>query len=374
MSYVTVQPGDYKIQGKLDIGKSGISGGLDVGEGGSYQIGLVVYTYDASAVSGSRFTQITDLNASTVLPGTVGDRVYFGHINKFWGVRLSPSVAKTSEPYIMKYWNGSAITTTSLMGILKDSANSVGEKVLEQNIQKEYITWDRKVDVDWAAADNQLDAIPNTGIARCWVCIEVPSGGFSTAPTITEIKIRGSDFDIISGAAFAVYWGRARLEIHERLDFSKTKDNEAKEVDIDITSTNKLTVKAYDAANERISFGWILPDGIDTSCSMEFTINYAAAGAFTPDIELDIRKLQNETAIGIGETSDLTETTSIIVANANTTYVGQSLTNGNYLSIQDLNPQDMLSIEVTKTDSNTTEFYPIALILHYIIWTGGEHV
>ena len=48
--------GEALIQGKADIGQAGTSGGLDVGEGGSTILNLVVYFYDASAVSGSSLT------------------------------------------------------------------------------------------------------------------------------------------------------------------------------------------------------------------------------------------------------------------------------------------------------------------------------
>lgn len=375
MSFITVQPSDYLIQGKLDVGKPGASGGLDVGEGGSYSAGLVCYTYDASATSGSRFTAIADLKSTNVLSGDVGDRLYFGHVNKFWGARVEPSVAKTTESYIMKYWNGSALITTSLMGILKDDANSLGEAIMEQTSQKEYITWDRRVNDDWVLADNQLNTVPNSGTSRYWVCIEVPTGGFVTSPTVTELKIRGSDFDIISGAAFPVFWGRARTEQHERLEFIKGKGTTAaKEIDIVISATSELSVVNFDSQGERTSFTWVLPDGIDTSCSLEFTLTYMAKGIITPDIRIDIKKLKNATVIGSGETSDLIETTSISVLAANTIYSRQSLVNGNYLVIQDLNPGDTLSIDITRTDSNTTDFNALALVIHYTRWTSGEHV
>ena len=363
------------IQGKLDIGRIGFSGGLDVGTGGSFEDGLLVYTYDSNAASGSRFTQFTDLRADNTFPSNAGDRIYFGYTTIFWGIRFKIKTTKSSEQFVCKYWNGIVMTRVGFMGILKDSANPLRNIIMEQNVEKEYFTWDKNITSLWVTGDNVLNELPNTGSQVCWICLEIPSGGLVQAPITNQIKARGSDFDIITGTGFPVFWGDARVEMQERLSFvSAKKKGGADKQDVDFTSTQKQTVLRFKAVNEYATFIWILPDGIDTSCALHFSMNYYAKIAIsTADMELDIKKLINQTAIGSSETSDLLVTTAIEVASGDTYYDQILLTSSGGLMIEELSSGDLLAIQLTRTDSNGGDFFPLSLIIKSIRWTTGHH-
>ncbi len=378
MSFVTVQPGDFIIQGKLDIGKAGASGGLDIGEGGSYNAGLVVYEYDDSAVSGSRFTAIADLNGTNVLSGDATDRIYFGHVNKFWGARLEISAIKSSaEKYIFKYWDGSALSASNYMGILKDSANTIGEDILLQTAQKEYFTWDVDINSNWVTSDDQLDLIPNTGTPRYWICMEIPVGGIATAPTITEIKIRGSDFDVISGTAFAVFWGLARVAILERITLDIRPGGNGSIQDQTIASGFDIRVVSFDAVNDNVGFMWVLPEGIDTSCGLTFSLDYISENAQQLTLNLMLKKLKSGTSVGGAESADLDEDTTFTVS-AVDTFVPNLILNANVFSIQDLNSGDSIAIQVTMDTMPSTgganEFIPTNFRVKYVRWTTGLHL
>ena len=286
----SVFPNDLLVQGKVDIGKPGVSGGLDVGEGGSYDEGLVAYLFDADTESGSKFTAIADLGGTNVLSTVVGDRIYFGHVNKFWGVRFALSVAKSAEKYIFKYWNGSTMLTAAYMGILKDDANTLGDEIMLQTSQKEYVTWDVEVNNDWVIVDDQTDIIPNTGTARYWICLENPSGGLTTAPTTTELKIRGSDFDIISGTAFAVFWGLARVSILERITLDIKPGGGGAIQDQTIASGMNIRVVSFDDTTDSVGFMWVLPEGIDTSCGLKFSVDYISENAQQLTLNMKLKK------------------------------------------------------------------------------------
>jgi len=385
MGYTTIVPstdglttisGDALIQGKLDIGQPGVSGGLDVGEGGSYSAGLVAYTYDASAVSGSRFTAIADLNGTNALTVDAGDRIYFGHVDKFWAVRFELSVAKSAEKLIFKYWNG-ALTTSSYSGVLKDDANTLHDDIMLQIAQKEYITWDIDINNDWAAIDNQLDAIPNSGTARYWICLEIPPGGLTTAPTITEIKIRGSDFDVISGTAFPVFWGLSRVAILERITLDIRPGGGGAIQDQVIATDMSIRVVSFDAELDNVGFMWVLPDGIDTSCGLQFSVDYISENAQQLTLNLKLKKLKTGVAVGGGESTDLDEDSTFTVATANDFVSGQLL-NVAPFSIQDLAAGDSIAIQVTmKTMPNTggtNEFIPTSFRVEYVLWTTGRHL
>lgn len=364
---------DVIFETKIDIGMPGAGGGLDIGEGGSYSAGVVAYKYDASAGSGSRFTALT-LDATNTWLGDVGDRFYVGAPQKFWGLRLNMTQAKSSEVIRVHYWNGD-IDSSDHMGILKTTAASSGQAVFEQTAQKEYIVWDHRMDADWVAVDNKVDSIPNTGGNLFWIWIQVPSGGLATPLITDEIKVRGTDYDFITGASFPVYWGQARVERHTNISLAVVKSpGGTTTADINITSNHQARVFDFNGSGDQLSFSWILPSNVDLSSGITVDIAYSANAAIsTCDILLSCLKVKNNTVIGSGVSPDFTETTNIEVVASDRIYLTQSLTVTS-ISIQDLNADDGMSFELQRTDANGNSFYPIFVTIHYTIWTTGEHV
>ena len=367
---------DILIRGKLDVGSPGSASGADFGEGGSYtkdSDGVTIvyaYSYDASASSGSRFTSLI-LDASNTWLGDVGDRMYVGSTKRFWAARFNLTQAKSVEVLEANYWNGSALTSMDLMGILKDAATTTGQAVLEQTSEKEYVTWDKDIDSNWSVADNQLDDIPNVGFSLFWVCLQVPSGGLTTPPITDEIKARGTDFDFVTGASYPVFWGQARVEKHERISLSVPSQGAAT-TSIDIDANHQQTVFDFNSAGDNLSDFWTVPEGADTSSKIAIHLTYAANAIDTYTIDLSILKLKNVTAIGSGVSSDYTSTTNISAVAANTIYTEVSLT-VTKISIQDLTPGDIISFELQRTDA-TNAIRPIAITIHYVIYSTGEHV
>ena len=369
--------GDAKFESKLDIGVPGAAGGLDVGEGGSYTTDkdgttiVQAFTYDASAASGSRFTELT-LDVSNTFLGNAGDRFYIGSQNIFWAVRFSPTRGKTDEPFQVRYYNGSNITNTTYMGILKNNATSVGIRILNQTVEKEYITWDHEIINDWTTADNIDDLIPDGTTNMYWIIFEVPNSGLSTAPIVDEIKVRGTDFDLVSGTSYPILWGNTRIENHERIALTVVKSpGGTTTTDIDIDSAHQQTVFDFNGAGDLVSFLWVMPEAIDTSNPLHVTLDYSANAADTFDIDLSMSKLRNATPIGNSIAPDFTETTAVTSDAANTFYTGQVLAES--IPIQNMTSGDELSFEIQRTDG-TNAMYPLSFIIHYISFSIGEIV
>ncbi len=362
---------------KIDIGVPGAGGGLDVGEGGSYTTDkdgttiVQAFTYDASATSGSRFTSLT-LDASNTWLGDTGDRFYVCSQKIFWAVRFEISRGKTDEPLEIKYYDGTSMVGSFYMGILKNNATSVGLRILNQTAEKEYITWDHEISTNWTTADNVLDTIPDLTANSYCVAFEVPSTGLATAPIVTEIKARGTDFDIVTGTSYPILWGNTRVENHERIPLTVVKSPGATTtIDIDIDSAHKQTVFDFDGAGDLVSFIWNIPEAIDTSSPIHVTLDYAANAADTFDIDLSMSKLRNATAIGSGIAPDFTETTAITSDTANTFYTGVVL--ADTIPIQNMSTSDELSFEIQRTDTGNA-MYPLSFIIHYISFSIGEIV
>ena len=375
----TKDDGKMWIQSKVDIGVPGKAKGLDIGEGGSYKedvegnVIVKAFTYDASAGSGSRFAEI-QLDSSNTWLGDQGDRLYVGCENKFWAMRLSIAVAKTSEILLGKYWNGSDLAAFTYMGIKKDSVAQIANAILEQTSEKEYVVINGGIDSNWAAIDDQTDKIPDAGENLYWVCLEVPTGGLTTPPQTDEIRVRGSDVDIVTGTPYVVYWGVSRPRLHDRVSVVEFKSPAGTPTaTLVITSTQSQIVFNFRSGlNDDAGGFWELPEGIDTSCPLLIQLHYAADAAInTADIQTDVKKLIGDAVIGVGETSDYTTTVNINVAVANILYQDYELLS---VDISDMSPEDIVSFKIKRTDSNGNSFYPVLATLNYVRWALGEHL
>ena len=372
---------DALIEGKLDIGVPGAAGGLDIGEGGSYirnHTGTIIvqaFTYDASAASGSRFTEFTDLDASNTLLADVGDRLYIGSDELFWATRFEISTAMGDSHIQMKYYDGSRavpnLTNMTHMGILKDSATTVGERIWNQTAEKEYVTWDHAIERTWIRGDNVVDLLPDADGNKFWVVFEIPPAGITNAPVVTEIRVRGTDVDFVTGLAFQVYWGDGRIGVHERipLTIAKTQGGTGT-TNINIDSAHSQTVFNFNGAGDEISWFWVLPECIDTSSEVDIKLEYAANAVDTFDFTTTISELRNGTPIGSGISPDFQFTSSIPVAAANTIYVEHDITPEKF-SIENMSASDIISTEFERDDAGNA-FYPLSVTYHYLKWCNGN--
>lgn len=377
-----LQPFPQLIRAKLDLGNPGNLVGFDCGEGGSYKVDkdgdtvVKAFKYDASATSGSRFIEFTDLDVANTWLGAVGDRFYVGSPYKFWATRFNVTTAvvygDATEIIQTQYWNGSALTNCDHMGINKDDADSIGEQILKQTAQKEYASLENAIDTDWATADNVTDKIPDTGTALYWVCFEVPATGFSTPPIVDEIRVRGTDFDVITGTGFPVFWGKARTEEHERINLVVLKSPGGTGTSTIAMDTNHSQIVFNFNGVDDIAFLWTLPEGIDLSCPITIELGYIADAIDTYNLTIFALKLKDATLTGGGVSSSYTQATVITPVAADTFYKGIDLT-ATPMSIQDMTSDDTISFELSRTDTSNS-IYPMTITIHYVSWTTGEHV
>ena len=371
--------GDSIIRTKLDIGVPGGAGGLDIGEGGSYtkhtngSTIAKVFSYDVSASSGSRFTELT-LDASNTLLADAGDRLYVGSLFKFWGARFDVSTEMAVDaPVQFMYYNGSVMRNMSHMVLLKNNATTQGENLFNQSVEDEYATWEHDISDSWNVGDNVLDVIPNGTVDMFWVAFEVPSVGLTNAPVVDEIKIRGTDFDFVSGASYPVFWGDARVVKHDRIPLTIVKSpGGITTAAVDIDSAHKQTLFVLDGAGDDIAFIWILPEAIDTSSNINVRLDYSTTAVDTYDLNLSMSRLLNITPIGAGVDPDFISSTAITPGLANVVYTERSLTPDG-ISIQNMSSNDMMSFEIERTDSTNT-LYPFSVTIHYTIFSTGELV
>ncbi len=377
--------GEALITEKLDVGQPGPAraGGLDVGEGGSYQTArtgasIVAFTYDASAASGSRFTSL-DINANNTLLADIGDRIYVGVPDIFWGVRFDIGVASSAEgPWVARYWDGSALVSTSWGAINKASAVRLGD-VLMQAIETEYGVWDRDVTLDWATADNQLDTIPNTGTALFWIAFQA-TATLGTPPRIDEIKVRGSDFDIVSGdPPHAVFWGRTRTTRTAHIDAAVLKRQGANTptlVDVPI-AVGVISEAQRFGQNDRLPLSWEIPEDCDTSCVVRVSITYTSDGVTTITLAIAYLIVADGAAISgaTGVTDTITRT--VTPTGADVVDIDVELTEalsgaGSRVDLTAFTPGDRIFFDILRTDGNAGTFDLFFLDIIYVRWEHGE--
>ncbi len=363
------------IEGKADIGHPGTPGGLDVGEGGSYTTnhsGVTIvqaFTYDASASSGSRFTEFTDLDASNTLLAAAGDRFYVCSQEKFWAGRVELSTAKGDEHLEFFYYDGNTLIEEHFMGILKDSATTLSENIWEQTTEKEYFTWDHEVGDNWTVGDDVTDILPDL-TTDSYCAIIQNEGALATAPIITEIKVRGTDFDLITGTSYPVFWGDARIEKHERILLTVARSpGGTGTTNIDIDSAHQQTVFNFNGAGDNVAFIWTLPEALDTSSDIHVELDWTANTADTYNIDLSISELRNNTLIGSGIAPDFTQSTALVADNADRIYTGYLI--GDDIAVHNLTSSDSLSFELQRTDASNA-IYPLSIIIHYVAFSNGE--
>ncbi len=375
---------DAILRGKLDIGAPGAGAGLDVGEGGSYSADkggttiVQAFSYDASASSGSRFTELT-IGSNNTLLGDAGDRFYVGSTSKFWAMRCTIGVLKSSETYLGFYYNGSALTAASIMGIKKTSVVSVGTAIFEQTGEQEYVTFDQAIDDDWAAADNVLNVIPDTASSLFWFVLQVPVGDFVTAPRIDDIKVRGTDVDFATGTSQIIHWGKARVDFHFDVGgFATRTAAQPKLIDESISTggTQHPLYSLRNTGNDGVDFSWQLPSGIDTSSKINVHLDWYPSA--TGEVEFDLYWFFATQGTAIGSLADTGTVNTLITPSGALQFQDQTLVGpAGGIDISSLAVNDRIFFTLDRDGGNDTNaglVSPVAVTINFVRWTDGEHV
>lgn len=372
---------DMLITKKLDVGQPSVPGGLDVGEGGSYQIAsdgtpIRVFTYDASAASGSRFTEVVSIVGNEALALTllsdIGDRLYVGCADPYWAPRVVVSTAGSAEGWAGKYWNGAALADVDFMAVEKENAARLGEAFMEAT-DTEYATFDRDLTTLWAAADDQLDEVPSTGVALFWTCFQAVAT-HATAPVLEEIKIRGSDVDFVSGVVHQVYWGTARAVIQDTIPAANLKKQGAGAptlVDVPV-AVGIVTEGQRFSQNDTLPLSWVVPKECDTSCEVRIGVTYTSSATSTITLALAHRTVTSGAAISSGTAVDGTITRTITPTGTDVMDEDTKLTAAlDRLSLQTASPGERIYFDIKRTDGNAGTFDLVDLTIEYVSWQRG---
>ena len=292
--------GNTKVENRFDIGipakrELGLDIGVDIGTGEAYLKdrfgGDVVeyWTYDASAVSGSRFTRMAN-NAGTILADN-GDALIVGGRYDYSSLMVDISQAANlgSASIVTEHWDGSN-WVEHYVATYNRSDFTHRQNDFFQNIETQYIEHGTDVYDDWASADNVLDEIPSWDLGTDMYAIRFRNNGGSlvTPAIISNGKVKADNFSVqVSGEA--VSWGRNRISEAVTVEASAwdpDSTNPPSFVDVIVTSNISLTNHPSFLNNSlcKASVFTKVPLWADTSTPL--TVN---AGMFCPtsDISAD---------------------------------------------------------------------------------------
>ena len=280
--------GKLSIEGSTDIGIPGaftdaLGIGLDVGEGGSYNVDSLgnsiveFWQYDDSAASGSKFTRYAD-NAGTQL-GDEDDAIVVGSKYPFSAIRLDVNTASNvgSNSYVAEHWNGLTWVSDGICAYKKSDMTSRGT-VIFQNVETQYVEFGKGINDDWVSDENILDEVPNWDYGANMYPVRFRNnGGALTTPMVFDSgKVRGDDFDI-TDSQIIVIWGRYRqqetLVIPVDL-MSSDSNNPPANVTINISTNVSSDVLGnfQDGAVSALNYRQIIPTWADPSTEMRLTV------------------------------------------------------------------------------------------------------
>lgn len=350
--------GEFIFEQKGDVGTPGQPAGLDVGEGGSYDTdkngyaNVAFFSFDASAASGSKFTQFTN-NAGTQLT-EVGDAVYACGINAFSATRFTITTAMVvgAGSIIAEHWDGATWVACSIATYAKDTLEHRAN-INFSNVETQYVEHTNTVYASWVADNNVLDEIPL--LSEDMYCVRYRVVAAITSGMVFESgKLRGNDFDI-TAAGINVSWGKNRtseLELHEQGLFNAITSAPANN-DIDLSANITLDGVANSFAGnvlDKLTTITSVPVWADTSTPVEVEISGFGTTTAVGNIDFEVIVVQHKNGDDINN-NVLTELTgSKVTAYNGSADIGQKIIIP--VNIETLSPGANLAILFQRDGSN----------------------
>lgn len=209
--------GGLSVEGGAEFGTPGASiEFVDIGEGGPYntdQFGVEIieyWSYDASAVSGSRFSRFAS-NGGTQLADD-GDAIVIGGRFNFAALKLIVSSAATlgTGNIVMEYWDGGAWVEVGYAAYGEPDILTFRGITPLANVETQLIEHAKGIDNDWTADDNVLDEIPDWDLGENMFALRLRNNGaITTGAQFTTGEVRGDGISIHTDGDI-IFWGEAR--------------------------------------------------------------------------------------------------------------------------------------------------------------------
>lgn len=281
---------------------------VDAGEGGASAQEIVVFQFDDSAVSGSKFTDVTAAARSRTgstfgFPTTtqVADALLFGAPRTHGGVTAALTQAMSADGFLTwEFWDGAAWVElppggTRGSGIMAHGPVSAGAvslaNVAFETTGGQHIHYNEEISATWVGDTGTLDEVPVTAASTFWVRVRMSTLP-ATQPVFEQIKVlyaatsMGSTGVLFHGGAR----GRTRIPIYTNTfetGFGNVPTNQdlsyAPNVDIGLVR-NQFVNGAIDQVGLIIP----IPNVFDTSSPIAVELEWQPSTTDTGDVNWEL--------------------------------------------------------------------------------------
>ncbi len=253
---------------------------INLGEGGKYTAGMLVYTYNGTG------TYVDETVAATVIddvrvtfPGTgVNNAIYIATtvLNsapsevEFYGVYLDIDTARVDGAVVWEYYNGSAWTTLGIMNVSDSGFFPTATDTLDVVGQ-----FNIRFDDRWRALSVTTDLM-SLGTTHHWVRIRITST-LTTLPQIDQIQIH-PNYQYINSQGFTEYYGVARSMGWWPMVFTHSINvgvavPSDQNLFLSDTLARGLSINSFSkGGTNRITIGFLSLFDMDTSCPLRFRV------------------------------------------------------------------------------------------------------
>ena len=292
------------ILGEMHVGTADLPFESAFGGGDSYTFDIQVHSYDASELSGSRFTDVTtaarSVSGSTFgfpAGAAVGDAIVLAAPRKFPGAKFAINTlmvkSVSTDEIVWEYWNGASWVAFNVMETdagngLVSNANDVWITDLEVQVR-----FDDAFLSSWVADDGVTDDIPPYGSDHYVVRARVATAPPSTEPLFEQVKLYPAGRTEINTTGTLEHFGAAepvwaRL-FTQGIDFIKPS-GASKPNDVNILVSSGITIPGLGngfpgGALRELFFFFAIVDKLDTSRKFTFDAEFSQNDAGTGNVE-----------------------------------------------------------------------------------------
>ena len=298
-------PPSSTLVGLTAAGRVSDAGSLAAGQGIATAEELQAFQFDDSAGSGSKFTDVTTA-ARSISGSTFGfpaatqvtDAILVGAPRTHGGWLCLLDTAMSADGVLTwEFWNGAAWvemppggTRGSGISVRGDFGGGMDYRANSawEVLETQHVYFNNEIISTWAADDNVLDEVPNTGTALFWVRVR-PSSLPTTFPVLDQIRVIYSS--TVSSISGLILHGQSRVRKTQSISLNLFEPSGNNPAALDIAfSANGIAGFSFnsynDAALDRAGILVPIDLAFDLSSPIDLTLHWNPSNANLGNIEV----------------------------------------------------------------------------------------
>lgn len=375
-----------RVIGDFAVGKDDVGSYANLGEGGFYDTGVTVLSYD-----GSSYSEVTNDNPIQFPNTLAGTALYFGNINlnKFYAIKYTMGdndIDLGSGSIVWEYYDSGAGSWVEVntMNIRSSYSDSWGNNSFIGDDGKEYeIHFDSEIDngiTESNSSANGWHTVSVNGVNGYWVRCRIVSN-IATSPKISNIRF-GGNFMTIRPNGTTAYYGNGRLTALRPAIFG---DNNGTAADYALNVSPNITYAFRNntlANNSSGSLYWRIPITEDMDTSSGIKVKFELCTNVAPGASTYTAKLHFFSAILAsgsifdGTAPEVEQAFDFVASAGDVAFQTQVIEVSDRVDISFLVPGDTVYCQLTRYKNEAGDDLPGNVILsnviyEYVRWQDG---